>query len=293
MIVSPEYVGRTCRPLEVRVTPRRAMNYAAAVEDDNPRYLDDTRPDGLLAPPMLAVALTWPISANFAEYWGDTGFPAEILARQVHYSEHIAWARPLRAEETLLVTGRVAAILPHRAGTHLVIEYTAADETGGTVFVERIGGLLRGVKCDGPGRGEEALRGGGDAPDDAPPLWEKTLPIPPLAAHWYDAGADIHFPIHTSPAFARFVGLPGILYHGTATLSRAVTALVNAEAGGDPARVREVSCLFTAMVFPGDDITLRLHARQPAEDGATRLAFTVENAEGKTALRAGSLLIGG
>ena len=37
-------------------------NYAAALDDANPRYLDDSLPGGLVAPPMFAVAVTWPIS---------------------------------------------------------------------------------------------------------------------------------------------------------------------------------------------------------------------------------------
>ncbi len=290
MKISSEYVGRTCLRLETTVTPRRAMNYAAAVGDGNPWHLDDTRPEGIVAPPMLAVALTWPISERFSEFWGETGFPTELLARQVHYSESLTWTRPIQAEERLFIDGRVLAMLPHRGGTHLILEYTATDTSGETVFVERIGGLLRGVGCLDAGRGGGGLKFDNDYAGDGPPLWRETLRIDPLAAHWYDAGADIHFPIHTSPAFARFVGLPGAIYHGTATLSLALRELVRREAGNDPRRVRSLSCLFTAMVTPGSEITVELLGKEKEESG-TSLAFTVKNQAGKTALRAGSLLI--
>jgi MaoC like domain. len=128
----------------------------------------------------------------------------------------------------------VQAIVPHRAGTHLVMKYTARDAAGENVFIESIGGLLRGVRCADEGRGDP-----GEFPEAASsphetPAWERAMYIDPWAPYRYDAGADIHFPIHTSPAFARSVGLPGIIYHGAATLSLALRDIVNREADGDP-----------------------------------------------------------
>ncbi|UCG04133.1 MAG: MaoC family dehydratase N-terminal domain-containing protein [Candidatus Heimdallarchaeota archaeon] len=34
------------------------MNYAAAIDDNNEFYFDDERKDGIVAPPMFAVATT-------------------------------------------------------------------------------------------------------------------------------------------------------------------------------------------------------------------------------------------
>lgn len=283
-----KYTGGRSKVFETEVTARRAMNYAAALDDGNPRYFDDTRPGGIIAPPMLAVALTWPISGRFAEFWGDSGFPYEVLRRQVHYSERIEWARPLAPGDRLSISGVVRAIEAHRAGTHLVLEYTAVDGAGGVVFVERIGGLLRGVRCEN-GAAPEAWEGGLFA--GCAPVWESELPVDALAAHRYDAGADIHFPIHTSPAFAGAVGLPGIIYHGTATLSLAVRELVNREAGGAPELVRAAGCMFTSMVRPGTAIRVRLLGGEQTDAGM-RYHFDVVNCEGKPAVSGGFLEIG-
>lgn len=38
---------------------RQTTNYAAATHDMNPRYLDDEREGGIMAPPMFAVTLGW------------------------------------------------------------------------------------------------------------------------------------------------------------------------------------------------------------------------------------------
>ncbi len=289
LTLSPEYVGRESRPLRVTVTPRQIMNYAFAVDDPNPRYLDDTRPGGIVAPPMLATALTWKISANFEAFWDSAGFPREVIARQVHYSERITWRRCIVPGDQLDITGKVRAILPHRAGTHLVMEYTARNASGDEVFVEQIGGLLRGVRCAGEGQGD--IGPFDEPPTDAPLLWECTCFIDRWAPYRYDAGADIHFPIHTSPAFARSVGLPGIIYHGAATLSIALREMVNREADGDPARLRSVSCLFTAMVFPESLITVQAWGAG-SQASPREVRFTVKNQQGRNAISAAKVVFG-
>ena len=290
LTLSSEYVGRLSRPLRLTVTARQIMNYAFAVDDPNPWYLDDTRPEGIVAPPMLATALTWKISANFVHYWDSAGFPAEVLARQVHYSEQITWYRCMVPGDELEITGVVQAIVPHRAGTHLVMKYTARDAAGENVFIESIGGLLRGVRCADEGRGDP-----GEFPEAASsphetPAWERAMYIDPWAPYRYDAGADIHFPIHTSPAFARSVGLPGIIYHGAATLSLALRDIVNREADGDPRRLRSAACLFTAMVKPASLITLKVFGKSP-DTGAASVGFTVRNQQAKEAVRCGCAVL--
>ena len=286
MEVSSESVGARCKTLEVVVTPRQAMNYAAGVGDANPWYLDDERPEGIVAPPMLSVALTWDISARFQEYWAALRFPLEALAQQVHYSEYIEWKRPIKPGDQLRIEGEVKAILPHPRGTHLVMAYDAVDPHGEIVFTEHIGGLLRGVSCSDQGRGAQHVPQPVTCSMPETPLWEKTLHIDPLASYVYDACANINFPIHSSPAFAHSVGLPGILYQGTATLALAVREIVDTEAGADPRRLRSVSCNFTGMVSPGSPIRVRA-LRRDLDKGLVRVYFAVLNAGGKEAIRNG------
>jgi len=286
MEISSDYVGRRCAPLELTLNARQTMNFAAAIGDANPQFLDDTRPEGIIAPPMLAVALTWQISRNFASFWRAADFPSEILQQQVHYIEALSWHRPLLPDDRLCIEGEVKAILPHRAGSLLLIEYRAIDPDGAPVFEELIGALLRGVTCADEGRGKQRvpkLR----ANTSGAPLWEQQLHVGPLAAHLYDGCADIHFPIHTSPAFARFVGLPGRIYHGTATLALALREITAREAGGDARRLQGVRCSFTAPVPLDSSINVQVLDSKPA--GKTlEVEFQVLNAEGKKAVRGGT-----
>jgi acyl dehydratase len=282
MNVSSRAVGKMLPELDVTITPRQCTNYAASIGDDNPLYFDDEQDGGVVAPPMLTVALTWPLSVDLSRHLEGNGLTREILDTRVHYSEYLEFHRLMRPGDRLRIRGTVVAIIPHRAGTHLIARYHAADESGRPVFTEYAGVMLRGV---------ELLDGGSSIglptlPENAwegEPEWESVMVVDPLAPYVYDGLTDIVFPIHTSPAFARRVGLPGIILQGTATLALAARELVNREAGWDPRRLRSLSCRFTAMVKPGTEIQLQLVGRRHGGE----LYFIVNNSRGERAVSRG------
>lgn len=281
MELDTQFAGTRLRPLPTEVSWRRATNYAAAIGDDNPIYFDDRRSGGQIAPPMLAVALTWPISSNLEKYLEAKDFPSEVLLTQVHYSERLDFHRPMRPGDRLTITGQLAGILPHRAGTHSIMRYEAIDQENRPVFTEHVGVMLRGVTCGGEGVGL-------DLPCDRPgewktdPLWRQSVPIDPMRPYIYDGCSDIVFAIHTSPAFAVGVGLPGIILQGTCTLALAARELIDREADGDPSRLKTLSCRFSAMVRPGSTISVDLKSRNNEDH-----FFEVVNHEGKKAVSKG------
>lgn len=288
MQVGSEMVGRKLKNYRTELSWRQSTNYAAAVSDPNPFYLDDRREGGLIAPPTLAAALTWPIIQNIFEYI-DLGYSPEIFLTMVHYSEQLIFHRPLRPGDLLSITGEVAAVLPAAKGTHIIFKFPAVDGKGELVFTEYIGGMLRGVSCTDGGRGGEQIPAVPQISLHAAPLWEAPVAISREAPYLYDGCADVVFPIHTSVAFACSVGLPDILYQGIATLGQAVRELVNREAGADPTGVGALSCRFRGMVIPGSDIVVQLLQR---EDQASQRAlfFRVLNREGREAVSEGYML---
>ena len=286
MEISSDFVGTALKPYQATVQWRDTMNYAAAIKDDNPRYFDDERPGGIIGPPMFAVAATWPIIENLPEFIESEDFPQELLLTLVHYTEHIQFHRPLTPGQVLTIRGRVAAILPHRAGTRIVTCFEALDQHDQPVFTEYNGGMLRGVQTkDGP-RGAGALPVVPDRPPEAGLRWEQGISIDPLLPFIYDGCTNIVFPIHTSKKFAHQVGLPGIILQGTANLAFAVRELTNREAGGNPSKLKEIHCRFSGMVLPDSEIRLQAYASK-AGDQAGHLFFDVINAQGQKAISHG------
>ena len=281
MELDPQFAGARMRPYQTAVDWRRTTNYAAATGDDNPLYFDDRRPEGLFGPPMLAVALTWPISSNIGDYLDLKDFSGEVLMTQVHYTERLDFYRLVRPGDRLTINGTIAGIRPHRAGTHCYMRYEAFDRENRPVFTELMGAIFRGVTCRGEG---VAL----DLPQDpqgdwsAGPVWSQEIQVEPMLPYVYDGCSDIVFALHTSPAFAIGVGLPGIILQGTCTLALAARELVNREAGGDPGRLKTLSCRFSGMVRPGTTISLDLKSRNKED-----LFFEVMNQEGEKAVSKG------
>jgi acyl dehydratase len=71
-------------------------------------------------------------------------------------------------------------------------------------------------------------------------------------AAYAEASGD-HNPIHLDDAFARSVGLPGVIAHGM--LQMGIMGVVAAEAAGGPDKLRRLFCRFAGMVLPGDTVT--------------------------------------
>ena len=289
MEISSQYVGVPLREYRTVISWRDTMNYAAALDDSNPLYFDDEHEEGIIAPPLFAVAVTWPVIEHIGEYIEASDFPREVLLTQVHFTEHLELHRPLKPGDALTVKGRIAAILPRRAGTYVVMRFDAVDAEGAPVFTEHIGAMMRGVSCAGEGRGNDALPQVPSSPGGIP-LWESPVFIDALRPFVYDGCSRIFFPSHTSRRFAHDVGLPDISLQGTATLGFALRELINKEAGGDPRRVKALACRFTGMVLPGTEITVTLEAR---EEGGRGLFFAVSDSAGNKVIKDGYALLDG
>ncbi|MFO7930842.1 MAG: MaoC/PaaZ C-terminal domain-containing protein [Desulfosalsimonas sp.] len=291
MELNTGFVGTKLRSRSTIVNWRDTMNYAAAVGDNNPVYFDDTLEDGIIAPPMFCVSLTWPISERMGEHIESESFPEEVIPTQVHYTEHIQIHRLVKPEDRLTISGKIAEIQPHRAGTYVIIRFDAADHQGNPVFTEHIGGLMRGVRCIGDAVAQENVP---EIPRHQADIgamdWVQPLDIDPLLPYIYDGCTGIYFPIHTSIQFARSVGLPSIILQGTATLALAVREITNAFAGGDPTSIRVISCRFTGMVEPGTRISVK--AKPSTENtSANSICFVVISENGNKAIRDGQVVL--
>jgi len=290
MEIDSRFVGTRFKPLETQITWRQTTNYAAAVNDNNPYYLDDTRAGGIAAPPMFSVAVTWPMREHMLEALEASGFPIQIFSTTVHYTEHLQIHRLIRPGDHLTIHGHLAAILPHKSGSLVISRYDAYDQTEKIVFTEHGGALLRGIRCTDKGAGIEELPIVPAPPLHNSPLWKTTIPIERTAPFIYDGCTNICYPIHTSVKTAVLYGLSDIIYQGTATLAHGVREIVNRELDGAPDRIKCIACRFSGIVIPGSIIHVQLLERA-SSDNQLCLHFTVLNAEGKKAISNGVVII--
>jgi len=86
----------------------------------------------------------------------------------------------------------------------------------------------------------------------APPSVEQVIQRHDLVRY---AGASGDFnPIHWNEEWARSVGLPGVIAHGM--FSMAVAARMISAYAGDPAAIKRLRVRFSAMIRPGQTLTV-------------------------------------
>jgi acyl dehydratase len=287
MPMNTSITGASAGERRVAVTARLCMAYAAGTDDDNPRYFDDVRPGGIVAPPLFGASLDWGLRDDLL---AALRLPPDESVRGVHATQDMTFHRPIRPGDELTVRGVIVQAEARPPGAYLVTRYDTTDAAGAPVLTVYYGIIFRGVAAAGPPR---LL----DTPPPLPervtagtPFWQAHVAVPPHASHIYSACADIYNPIHTERSAALAAGLPDTIIHGTLTLAYAARELLNREAGGDPARLRRITCRFAAMVLPGTSIAVRLDGTTPVADGRV-LFFTVCNADGAPAIRDGAAVV--
>jgi hypothetical protein len=274
--IDSRFVGTKLETCERVLHWRDMMVYAAGVDDRNPIYYDDEREGGIVGHPLFPIVVTWPILQHLSDYLPGSGFPFHLLASQSHDGEHLVLHRSLRSGDALTIGGEIAAIVPHPAGTRLVIRLAGVDEQGRPVFTRFTSVLLRGIECSDAGAGADGLPSVPAAPDQAEILWQAVVPIGPLRPYLYDGCTSISLPQHLSRRFAHGLDLPGIVLQETATLAFALRELLYREAEGEPRGLETLSCHFTGVVLPNTEIRIQLVGKKPQAQG-TDLHFTVLN----------------
>jgi acyl dehydratase len=291
MEISKDFVNTKFKDKKCSVTYRDIMLFAAALNDNNPLYLDDEREGGIIAHPLFPVRLTLPMLENLSDYISEeskVNFPFEVLMTAVHYSEYLKIHRLIKPNDKLSLKGKNIALLSHRAGTHSIIKIDATDKSGDPVFTGYHGGMLRGVTFTGDDIGRDQVPTVPKDDSKQPPIWKKDIFIDPLRSFVYDGCTETTLPIHTSKEFAHSVGLPDILLQGVCTLGLVVSGIINEELESDPTKVKEIAGKFTAMVIPNSTIRLEVINRIETEE-SNEFFFEVINEQGKKAIREGYL----
>jgi acyl dehydratase len=288
MPLDSSLVGSKVGSIASEIDPRWAMAYAAALEDYLPCYLDTRRPAGIVAHPMFAVCFEWP-AAGSIRHKSRASLSQDEAVRGVHATHHTIVHRLVHPPEHLITTAQLIGVERRKPGAYEVARFDTVDDKGAPVYTTYYGSLYREVEVKGPDRPAHTP----ELPavtHAQPPRHEFQVPISAGAAHVYTECARIWNPIHTDTAVAAKAGLPGLILHGTATLARAVSRIIEAEARGDPERVAQIYGRFGAMVLMPSEVLVRIDAREKC-DGGEAVFFEAISAAGGRAIRNGLVIL--
>jgi acyl dehydratase len=288
MPLDSSLVGSKVDSISNEIDTRWAMAFAASLGDYLPCYLDTRRPGGIVAHPMFAVCFEWP-AASSVRHKARATLSQDEAVRGVHATHYTIIHRLVHPPEHLITTAELLGIERRKPGAYEVAKFSTVDDKGAPVYTTYYGSLYREVEVKGPDRPAEtpALPTLSHA---GPPRKEVRIQISAGAAHVYTECARIWNPIHTDTAIAAKAGLPGLILHGTAMLAMAVGRIIEAEAGGDPARVAQIYGRFGAMVLMPSEVLVRIEARERAKNGDA-VFFEAVNPEGGRAIRNGVVIL--
>jgi acyl dehydratase len=136
-------IGRVLSSGSATVTAENVAEFARALDDPNPLYSDPEAArrgpfGGIVAPPTYPIAFMTQAMAGGMDTFLELGLDFMTL---VHGEQEFEYVRPIRAGETLTLTGRIADIYEKTGSSgvldFVVLETEARDAAGEPVFFSR------------------------------------------------------------------------------------------------------------------------------------------------------------
>ncbi len=238
-------------------------DYAAATGDNPTLYNEDS-----VIPPLFVSRLIHPALI-------ETILKPELkmnILKMVHGELEIKWFLPVYVKDTLRLSMELREILDTKAGELLKISFLIKRSE--EIVAEAIAGLLIRSPMGEKSQKEEESR---------EVLFSTGIKTSPDQALRYAKASLDNNLIHTSPFFARLVGLKRPILHGVCLFAMVCNALLTQFADGDKKRLVSMSGRFAYPVYPGESI--KLNCFKGTSDRI--IEFEVINSAGKKNIKLG------
>jgi acyl dehydratase len=184
--------------------------------------------------------------------------PSDAFGMIVHGEQDMHFHQPLVPGMTLKTHAESYAIRVGRSGTRFTSRVLSTDDSGQPVLEQFNTTFIRGMS--------DGESGGPDKPDHSfdealrdKKVGEFTVHVDDDQTYRYRDASGDQMPIHVDDAFAKSVGLPGIIAHGLCTMAMTSQAVIKTVADGDPSRLKRLAVRFSKPVFPGNDVLTTIY----------------------------------
>ncbi|MDG3011660.1 3-alpha,7-alpha,12-alpha-trihydroxy-5-beta-cholest-24-enoyl-CoA hydratase [Rhodococcus sp. D2-41] len=248
------------------------LGLGAGVDALDPAELGWVYEKGLKVLPTFAMVAGQGVSAGELRAPGMNMPGIDIDLRKIlHAGQSLTLHAPIPASGSAQISSRVAHVWDKGKAAVIVLEQSAADRDGKSLWTTAMQIWARG---EGGFGGEAGPEMGGAIPDRA----ADTVLVSATDARQallYRLSGDMN-PLHADPEFAKMAGFERPILHGLASFGVVCKAVVDGLLGGDPTRVRDYSVRFAGSIYPGETIEtsvwqdgnrLTLQATCPQRDG--------------------------
>jgi acyl dehydratase len=270
-------IGKQYPPQNYGVTAEATLKYARAYNEDNPWFLDTTRPGGIVAPPMFGVVIGWlPIMMVVT----DSDLNVDLL-RLLHGEQDMYFYRPTVPGDVVTSTARITTIEGKTTGESLEVEINSKNQRG-----EPVQRMLFTAFIRRRGRGAGQREGRPEERPSGEPILRICQTIDLDQTYRYAEASGDHNPIHVDENVAKMAGLPGIIVHGLCTMAFTSKVTIDHLCDRDPWRLRRLRARFSRPVFPGQVITTAVWSR-PDREGLKVYSYETYNPEGRAVIQEG------
>jgi acyl dehydratase len=275
--VRSDAIGRPVDPVAFEVTRERIAAYAEATNDDIPQHAA-----GELAPPVFSIVPQF-------QAMGTASFqviPGELIGAILHGEQDFHFHKPIVPGMSLESVATPVGVRQRSSGVTVVVRTDTRDADGELVTQAYSTTFVRGAE------------GAQDAGEDAPPhrFDESRREREPDAevTQTYDSDQTFRYAeasgdpmqIHLDEAFAKSVGLPGIIIHGLCTMAFTSVGAIRSFCPDEPTRLKRLAVRFAAIALPGQTITTRYWSAG-ARDGRAAYAYETSSDAGAVVIKDG------
>ncbi|MBP2200192.1 MaoC family dehydratase [Pantoea cypripedii] len=234
-----------------RVTTRDALLYALSTGYAT-RPLDPQQLRYSYGPDPIAALTLANVVAHPGPWMRDAGVNWSGV---VHAEQRLIIHREMPLDQDLVCTSRMVSVVDKGAEKGMFASYQRTLTTADAGVV--IATIIQTDAC--------RFDGGCGSQGTPPPALLRVpereadkvvdIVIPPDAALLYRLNGDFN-PLHADPAFARSAGFERPILHGLCTLGHAGRVVADWVAQNDGRTLQAIDARFTAVVFPGDRLTV-------------------------------------
>jgi len=241
-------IGKEYPMVEFDVNPKDFSYYAVGSNDTtNPYYWDESRPGGIIAPPMFGVV------------YGGICIPGVVFDKElgmnvmmmVHGEQDMRYYKPVKAGMKIKSRAKIVDIIDKGSGELCQFTVTSWDQAG-----EKIAEALTGffVRVGGSGKkGEKEPEPGPGAT-----IFEDKKKVLAKQTYIYAWASGDHNFIHVNPEMAvKMAKLPGIILQGLCSMAFCQNTVVDKLCKDrNPELLKRLAVRFAKPVFPEDELTI-------------------------------------
>jgi len=252
MPLNPDAVGSKTKPGRRTWDSKDALLYALGVGcgvNDLAFVTENSEGVDQQVLPTMGVVLGTPGSSPF-EKVGEINWTMLL-----HGEQSIELHGPIPVSGTVESVAEIVGMYDKGSAAVIVMETQSKDaDSGRPMWTTRSASFIRGAGGFGGDRGPSGKR---NVPPDRNPDREVTYTTREDQALIYRLSGDRN-PLHSDPKFAAAAGFERPILHGLCTYGFTGRALLSALCEDDPGRFKKMEARFSASVYPGDDLTIRI-----------------------------------